>query len=82
MADSKLYGDSLNKYNAFTECLDSQHHWVGGFCGIISCSCENFLYDLRCIDGESMQYTSSNHYGWHNDAGLASQYKPVSVGKC
>ena len=44
---------------------------------------ENFLYDLRCIDGESLQYTrygEGQFYGWHNDAGLASQYKPVSVG--
>jgi PKHD-type hydroxylase len=44
---------------------------------------ENFLYDLRCIDGESMQYTryqEGQFYGWHNDAGLATQYKPVSVG--
>ena len=53
-------------------------------CGIISCANrENFLYDLRCIDGESMQYTrygEGQFYGWHNDAGLASQYKPVSVG--
>jgi len=44
---------------------------------------ENFLYDLRNIDGESMQYTrygEGQFYGWHNDAGLATQYKPVSVG--
>ena len=44
---------------------------------------DNFLYDLRCIDGESMQYTrygEGQFYGWHNDAGLATQYKPVSVG--
>ena len=44
---------------------------------------ENFLYDLRCIDGESMQYTrysEGQHYGWHTDAGLAGQYKPVAVG--
>ena len=33
---------------------------------------ENFLYDLRCVDGESMQYTrygEGQFYGWHNDAG-------------
>ena len=43
---------------------------------------ENFLYNLRCIDGESMQYTrygEGQFYGWHNDAGLAGQYKPVSL---
>ena len=30
-----------------------------------------------------MQYTrygEGQFYGWHNDAGLATQYKPVSVG--
>ena len=44
---------------------------------------ENFLYDLKCIDGESMQYTryeEGQFYGWHNDSGLATHYKPVSVG--
>ena len=44
---------------------------------------ENFLYDLRCIDGESVQYTRydvGQYYGWHNDAGLQTQYKPVTVG--
>ena len=44
---------------------------------------ENFLYDLRCIDGESMQYTQygpGQFYGWHNDSGLACHYKPESVG--
>ena len=44
---------------------------------------ENFLYDLRNIDGESMQYTryeAGQYYKWHNDAGLDGQYKPVAVG--
>ena len=30
-----------------------------------------------------MQYTrykEGQFYGWHNDAGLSTQYKPVSVG--
>ena len=86
MADSKLHGDALNK-----EKRNSQNawvpttHWVGGFVWhyIMRANRENFLYDLRCIDGESMQYTryaEGQHYGWHNDAGLATQYKPVAVG--
>ena len=86
MADSKLYGDALNK-----EKRDSQNawipttHWVGGFLWhyIQRANRENFLYDLRCIDAESIQYTrykEGQFYGWHNDAGLANQYKPVSVG--
>ena len=75
MADSKLHGDSLNK-----EKRDSQNawvpttHWVGGLIWhyIQRANRENFLYDLRCIDGESMQYTryeTGQFYGWHNDAG-------------
>ena len=26
------------------------------------------------------RYSEGQFYGWHNDAGLATQYKPVSVG--
>ena len=86
MADSRLHGDALNK-----EKRNSQNawiptsHWVGGFIWhyIERANRENFLYDLRCIDGESMQYTrygEGQFYGWHNDAGLATQYKPESIG--
>ena len=34
-------------------------HWVGGFLWhyVQRANRENFLYDLRNIDGESMQYT-------------------------
>lgn len=86
MADSKLHGDALNKdkrksQNAWVPTTD----WVGGFMWhyIQRANRENFLYDLRCIDNESMQYTKyekGEFYGWHNDAGLPTQYKPVSVG--
>ena len=86
MDDSKIAGDTLNRDNR-----DSQNawvptsHWVGGFIWhyIQRANRENFLYDLRCIDGESMQYTrygEGQFYGWHNDAGLSGQYKPVTVG--
>ena len=86
MGDSRLQGDSLNK-----EKRNSQNawiptsHWVGGFLWhyIERANRENFLYDLRCIDGESMQYTrysEGQFYGWHNDAGLSGQYKPVAIG--
>ena len=86
MADSRLHGDALNK-----ELRNSQNawipttHWVAGFIWhyIERANRENFLYDLRNIDGESMQFTrygAGQYYGWHNDAGLSTQYKPVSVG--
>ena len=38
---------------------------------------------MRNIDGESLQYTrytAGQYYNWHNDAGLQTQYKPVSSG--
>ena len=86
MADSRLHGDALNKEkrNSQNAWIPTQH-WVGGFIWhyIERANRENFLYDLHCIDGESMQYTryeEGQFYGWHNDAGLATQYKPVTVG--
>jgi PKHD-type hydroxylase len=86
MQDSRLQGDALNKEkrNSQNAWIPTQH-WVGGFIWhyIERANRENFLYDLRNIDGESMQYTryqEGQFYGWHNDAGLAQQYKPVSVG--
>ena len=86
MADSRLHGDALNK-----EKRNSQNawipttHWIGGFIWhyVQRANRENFLYDIRNIDGESIQftrYTEGQFYGWHNDAGIATQYKPVSVG--
>jgi PKHD-type hydroxylase len=86
MKDSILYGDALNKdkRNSKNAWVPTDH-WTGGFIWhyIQRANRENFLYNLRCIDGESMQYTKyeeGEFYGWHNDAGLPNQYKPVSVG--
>ena len=86
MADSKLHGDALNKdkRNSQNAWIPTTH-WVGGFLWhyVQRANRENFLYDLRNIDGESMQYTrygEGQFYGWHNDAGLATQYKPVANG--
>ena len=86
MADSKLHGDSLNKdkRNSKNSWVPTSH-WTAGLVWhyIQRANRENFLYDIRNIDGESMQYTQygvGEFYGWHNDAGLATHYKPVSVG--
>ena len=86
MGDSRLMGDALNKdkrnsKNAWVP----TNHWLGGFMWhyIQRANRENFLYDLRCIDGESMQYTQygvGEFYSWHNDAGIAGAYKPQTVG--
>jgi len=86
MADSKLHGDQLNK-----EKRNSQNawipttHWVAGFLWhyVQRANRENFLYDLRNIDGETLQFTryeTGQFYKWHNDAGLSGQYKPQSIG--
>jgi PKHD-type hydroxylase len=86
MADSKLHGDALNKDKRSSKnAWVPTHHWIGGFMWhyIQRANRENFLYDLHCIDGESMQFTKysvGEFYDWHNDAGLANQYKPISVG--
>ena len=86
MADSMLHGDALNKdkRNSQNAWIPTSH-WVGGFIWhyIQRANRENFLYDLRCIDNESIQYTQydvGQFYGWHNDAGLANQYRPESLG--
>lgn len=86
MGDSKLMGDALNrdKRNSKNAWVPT-HHWLGGFMWhyVQRANRENFLYDLRNIDGESMQYTQygpGEFYSWHNDAGLACHYKPQAVG--
>ena len=86
MAESLLENGSLNidqrnSQNAWVPTT----HWLGGFMWhyIERANRENFLYDLRCIDNESMQYTKydkGQFYGWHNDADLPNQYKPTTVG--
>ena len=60
-------------------------HWVAGFVWhyVMRANRENFCYDLTNIDGESLQYTvygEGEYYGWHNDQGLATYYKPISQG--
>lgn len=86
MADSRLHGDALNKdkRNSQNTWIPTTH-WVGGFVWhyIQRANRENFLYDLHCIDGETIQFTKyseGQYYGWHNDAGLSGLYKPVSSG--
>ena len=86
MGDSRLMGDALNtdKRNSKNAWVPT-NHWLGGFLWhyISRANRENFLYDLRCVDGESMQYTQygpGQFYTWHNDAGISGAYKPQSVG--
>ena len=86
MGESRLDGNTVNKdkRNSFNAWIPT-NHWVGGFLWhyVQRANRENFLYDLRCIDAESMQYTryaEGQYYHWHNDSGLASHYKPISNG--
>ena len=86
MAESLVLDGTLNikKRNSQNTWVPTTH-WLGGFMWhyIERANRENFLYDLRCIDNESMQYTKYDEgqfYGWHNDADLPTQYKPVAVG--
>ena len=56
-------------------------HWVSGFLWhyVMMANRENFLYDLKNIDAEKLQYTvyqEGNFYDWHNDAGLQNAYVP------
>ena len=72
------------KRNARNAWIPSSH-WITGFVWhyVMKANRENFLYDLTNIDGESLQYTvygPGEYYGWHNDQGIASYYKPVSQG--
>ena len=73
--------DKRNARNAWVPTA----HWLGGFVWhyVQRANRENFQYDLTNIDGESMQYTvygPGEYYGWHNDQGISSYYKPVSTG--
>ena len=86
LGDSKLYGDVLNKKKRDSKnTWIPSYHWVGGFIWhyIMRANRENFLYDLRCIDNEQIQYTrysKGEFYNWHNDGGLLSQNKPETIG--
>ncbi len=86
MQTSRLMGNAevLEKRNS-TNAWVPTTYWIGGLIWhyFKRANDEFFHYDLECIDGESMQYTrytEGQFYGWHNDAGLPTQYKPVSYG--
>lgn len=86
MNDSALYGGIFNKEkrNSMNTWIPSTH-WISGFMWhyAMKANRENFLYDLRNIDGETIQYTryeEGQFYGWHNDAGLSGSYVPSGNG--
>ena len=78
---SNLDKDKRNSQNTWVPTC----HWLGGFLWhyIQRANRENFLYDLRNIDGESLQYTrygEGQYYGWHTDGSFHTQYKPSGKG--
>lgn len=86
MHDSKLMGDELNrdKRNSKNAWVPSTH-WTAGLVWhyVERANRENFLYNIRNIDGESMQFTQygvGEFYSWHNDAGISCMYKPQAIG--
>ena len=89
LQDSSVgYGDfgtvDKDKRNAKNSWVHTTH-WVAGFVWhyVQKANRENFLYDITNIDGESLQYTvygEGEYYGWHNDAGISTLYKPVAAG--
>lgn len=86
MINSKLNGDVYDpkRRNSKNTWIPT-NHWIGGFVWHYAqrANRENFLYDIKNVDGENLQYTMYNvgeHYTWHTDAGLPGFYKPQSVG--
>lgn len=82
MQQSFLYGGSvdLKKRNSQNAWIPSGH-WVTGFLWnyVNLANRSNFLYDIDCIDMNSLQYTKyteGQFYNWHNDAGLLNLYHP------
>lgn len=85
MLDSRLQGDGIDvgKRKSQNAWIPTSH-WIGGFLWhyIQKANRENFLYDIRNIDGENIQFTrygEGQFYTWHTDSGFSTQYKPVSL---
>jgi PKHD-type hydroxylase len=84
---SKLYGggEDFSKRRSRNAWVPTTH-WTAGLIWsyIDRANNEIFKYDLDCIDGEAMQYTHyglNEYYGWHQDEGLSTMYKPAAAGK-
>jgi len=86
LSESKLHGDVLDKEkrNSRNTWIPT-YHWIAGFLWhyVEMANRENFLYDIRNIDGENLQYAHygvGEYYKWHNDAGIANLYTPKARG--
>lgn len=76
IVESRLHGNTIDERIRKSEnAWVATTNWVSGFLWyyIARANRENFLYDIKFIDGESMQYTSycmGEYYKWHCDASL------------
>lgn len=82
MEVSSLYKGEVNKEtrNSSNAWIPSGH-WLPGFLWhyVSLANRSNFLYDIDCIDMNSIQYTQyteGQFYKWHTDHGLLNMYKP------
>lgn len=85
MKESTLEGGGVDeKIRKSSNTWIPAHHWVSGVVWhyVSKANRDNFLYDIDCIDGESLQYTryeTGEFYNWHQDADVHSFYKPENV---
>ena len=80
-----LVGEGFDKVRNAKHSWVASSHWMGGFLWhyIERANRENFLYDLKGLDSEHIQYTvydEGEYYDWHNDGGLTTLYKPQFIG--
>ena len=69
--------EKRNSQNA----VPTTHCWEDLFGTILNEQIVEFPYDLRCIDGDNAIHSfRRGRIRMANDAGLSTQYKPVSVG--
>lgn len=85
LSASEIFGRTVDtsKRNSENTWIPTSH-WIAGFLWhyVQRANRENFLYDLKSIDGENLQYTrygAGQFYNWHCDSGIRVHYKPKSV---
>jgi len=82
---SKVGGNKIEmtKRNSKNSWIPTSH-WIGGLVWhyVERANRENFLYDITCIEGETLQYTQyskGEYYSWHNDEGTPQFYMPQVI---
>ena len=87
LSDAKVYNNNSNTLQTKTT-RKSSIGWISDL-GFLNKRLTNKLRETFNINGMEVtgigpfqftEYNIGEYYGWHNDAGLATQYKPQSVG--